>query len=127
MVFPIGYYSDTASILSWSSNGIASSQECICAFRHNEENITSNNISRFSYPKFKASIQFWEWVKNFPNASQHLPKIIEDLERTIYLAFMSADWITRLKIIIFTPNSLISLKYKIGFIISAFSEDKSIR
>lgn len=120
MVFPIGYYSDTASILSWSKNGIASSQECICAFRHNEENISSNNISCFSYSKFKASIQFWNWIKKFPNSSNHLPKIIADLERTIWLSFISADWITRLKILILTPNSLISIKYRIGYIISAF-------
>ena len=124
MVFPSGYYSDTASILSWSKNGIASSQECICAFRHNEENISSNNERSHSYQKFNAAFQYWHWILNFPNATKHLPKIKEDIESTIYLAFISAGVWNSIKIIAKTPNSLISIKHKIGFILSYLSTNK---
>ena len=124
IIFPTGYYSDKASILNLSENGIASSQECICAFRHNEENISSNNEQSLSFPKFSAAIQYWHWVLNFPNASNHLTKIKEDIESSIYLAFMSSKWWDSIKILTLTPNSLISIKHKIGFIISYLSTIK---
>lgn len=119
VVFPSGFYSDNASIIQLSKDGgIASSIECLMTFRYNEEHMTGSTSPKNCWDKYLAAVAYWKWVQQFPITKKYKKEIREDLDCTIYNSFMSAPLFIKFKIIFKTPNSIISLKQKLGYLSS---------
>lgn len=61
-VFPVGFYSDDASLIMFTKKGgIASSQKVLVTFRFSNEHISSNGL--YNTGKAKALRKFLKWVK----------------------------------------------------------------
>lgn len=62
--FPVGYYSDDASVLRLAShNGMISYNEPLITFRKSYDNITTN--CKYNYDKCKAALQYYIWLEEF--------------------------------------------------------------
>lgn len=118
VVFPMGFYSDNASILNWIEDGIVSSEKILCVFRFSGEHISSNTNRAYNAGKVQAAIQYWTWVKEFEEFESNKYYIKEDVESTVYNAFKNSSWMKRFHILMMVPNEMISLKHKLGFLIS---------
>ena len=119
IVFPKGFYADNASIISFSQEGgIASSKECLAIIRYSEEHITTNSSSENCIGKTKDAIAYWFWIHQYDIAKEYEQQINEEVENTIYYCFKSTSLTTKIKILMITPNKILSLKHRIGFIIN---------
>ena len=121
VVFPKGFYSDNASIISFSQNGgIASSKDCLAIFRYSEEHISTNSSSENCIGKTKDAIAYWSWIHQFELAQEYEQQINEEVQCTIYNCFTTVTLWTKIKIFLMVPVSIISLKSKISFILNTF-------
>lgn len=92
LVFPIGYYSDDASLISFSKDGgIVSSQQCLATFRFSSEHISSNPL--YNVGKAKAAKLFIRWAKKDNDCRKYVYKFIEIYNRdSIYLFYGAQSW-----------------------------------
>lgn len=117
IVFPKGFYSDNASIINFSQNGgIASSKECLAIFRYSEEHITTNSSTENCIGKTKDAIAYWKWIHQFKIATEYEQQINEEVQCSIYNCFITANFWTKVKILVLVPHNIISIKYRLGFI-----------
>lgn len=124
LVFPMGFYSDNASILNWVKEGIVSSETALCVFRFSDEHISSNANRAYNDGKVQAAIQYWKWVQKFEEFEQNKSLIKEDVESTVYNAFKNSNLGKRFLILWMVPNDMISFKHKLGFIVSLLKNHK---
>lgn len=111
-VFPVGYFSDNATILRLTKvGGIASTQSTVCQFRKSAEHITNNK--KFEVGKAKAAIQYFKWYKNHINTSLSDQDINGRLDIWLHKFFKNADNFSRLRIILLVPHSIWGFKKKI--------------
>lgn len=123
LIYPAGFYSDTASILLWAQNGgIASSKLPLCMFRFSDEHISSNANPIYNFGKFQAALQYWEWAKGIPHHDEHINEIREDVESTFFNAFIGVSWCNRLMMLYNIPNEAVCIKHKLGFLLRAIKE-----
>ena len=109
--FPVGYYSDIASVLLFAQDGgVCSSPEALVTFNKSNDNISSR--ADLSYEKSKAALAFFRWLKRlFPSSSSQ--KICgEMLEYDIVSYCRDSSFIDSLRIVMMTPNRVLSLKKK---------------
>lgn len=125
--FPIGYYSDRATIMNVVvQGGLASSDNCLAVFRFSENHITSSKNSRYSLDKVRASLAYWNWIHSFFPASKEYDKQIkEDLQSTIFPSFICSSFYQKLWILYFVPNEIISFKLKLGYVWSWITNNRS--
>lgn len=117
IVFPKGFYSDNASIINFSQNGgIASSKKCLAIFRYSEEHITTNSSTENCIGKTKDAIAYWKWIHQFKIATEYEQQINEEVQCSIYNCFITANFWTKVKILVLVPHNIISIKYRLGFI-----------
>lgn len=70
-VFPVGFFSDDASLILFTKNGgIASSQEPLMTFRYSKEHISSNG--NYNIGKARAMRQFLKWAKKEPACQPYI-------------------------------------------------------
>lgn len=117
-VFPVGYFSDNATILKLAKHGgIASSQEVICRFRNSKEHISGNK--KFEYGKAKAVIQYYNWYQKNINQSLSDKTKYNILDRWLYFFYKKADTIDKLKIISIAPLQVWGYKQKVYLFLSS--------
>lgn len=122
VVFPSGFFSDNASIIQMSQEGgIVSSNKCLATFRYSEEHITSNVSPKNCWDKYQAAIQYWKWIYRYQIATRYKKQIKEEVESTIYNSFISSPFYLKVIILFYTPNVIISIKQKIGYILNSFT------
>ena len=120
LIYPTGFYSDTASIMLWAlDGGIASSEHPLCMFRFSDEHISSNVNPIYNWGKYQAALQYWEWVKKAPHRDDHIKEIQEDVESTFFNAFIGTSWLNRINMLFGIPNEAVCLKHKLGFLLRA--------
>lgn len=111
VVFPRGFYSDNASIISFSQNGgIASSKNCLAIFRYSEEHITTNYSPENCIGKTKDAIAYWKWIHQFEIAKEYERQINEEVQCTIFHCYKRASFKTKIRIITSTLFNIISMK-----------------
>lgn len=119
--FPIGYYSDRASVMDLcKEGGVASSEDCLVKFRFSGEHITSSPSPVYSLGKAKAALEYWDWVHQYPAAMNYEQQIREDVQSTLYHAIIHLSFIQRMKFLFSIPGNIASLKIKAGFLYSFF-------
>ena len=117
IVFPSGFYSDDASIIQFTRiGGIATSEDCLIMFRYSSSHITSNTSPKNCYGKFLASLAYWHWIHQYSIANKFTRQIDEDVQCTIYNNFIVSPLWNKIKILFLTPNKILPLKLKIGFL-----------
>jgi len=119
--FPIGYYSDCATVIKISERGgIASSDKCLVKFRFSDSHISSSTNAFYSLEKVKASIAYWNWIHDFkPWIAQFDKQIREDVQSIIYYSFINSTFLKKFAILLMVPNNILNLKLKIGFILKS--------
>lgn len=71
IVFPVGFFSDDASLIKFTENGgIASSQAPLLIFRFSKEHISSNG--NYNIGKARAMRQFLRWAKKEPSCRPYI-------------------------------------------------------
>lgn len=103
--FPMGFYSDSASILNIikESGYIVTSPKKLIRFRLSEEHISSDH--NYCYEKAKAAICYYNWSKNRLNKSQ-LKKLKKTLESDVVWYYKNAlSLSTKIKILFVIPFS----------------------
>ena len=111
VVFPAGYYSDTASVLRFAdSGGICSFKEPLATYRKNENCISSR--SDYAIEKSRAALEFYQWIQNvYPQiASKSDLENMLDFELSSY--FKSASLTDSLRLLWMVPGSIWPLKKK---------------
>lgn len=72
-VFPVGFFSDDASLILFTKQGgIASSQRTLLLFRFSKEHISSNG--KYNIGKARAMRQFLRWAKKEPSCKPYILK-----------------------------------------------------
>lgn len=70
-VFPVGFFSDDASLILFTKQGgIASSQQPLMTFRFSDEHITSNG--NYNIGKARAVKKFLKWAKKEPSCKPYI-------------------------------------------------------
>lgn len=118
IVFPVGYFSDDASILRMvKKGGIASSQKLVCKNRINDEQISSSG--KYAVEKVKATLLYYEWYKTIiapQTPKEHIKNAIDDWAYRFY----SETTITnKLRILLNVPNYVWPLKQKLVLFLKA--------
>ena len=117
-VFPVGYFSDNATILKLAKHGgIASSQEVICKFRNSKEHISDNK--KYEFGKAKAVIQYYNWYQKNINKSLSDDKKNKILDCWLYGFYNHANSIGKIKILSITPSGVWGLKQNIYILLSS--------
>lgn len=117
VVFPSGFYSDKVSIIQLAQlDGVASSMRCLFTFRCGDEHITGNFSPKNCWDKYQAAMNYWIWIKRLPDFKLYYKQIREDVECTIYDSYRHAPLLMKMKILLNTPSSVVSFKYKLGYV-----------
>ena len=111
-IFPVGYFSDNATILKLAKiGGISSSQKTCCVFRKSNEHITGNK--KYEYEKAKAAIQYFTWYKKNINTTLNENYKNNILDRWLYTFYKKADTIGKIRIVSIAPLKVWGVKQKI--------------
>ncbi len=91
-VFPVGFFSDDASLILFTKNGgIASSQEPLMLFRFSDEHISSNG--KYNIGKARAMRRFLKWAKKEPSCQPYiLEKEKWELDHSIEFFIQTNGW-----------------------------------
>lgn len=91
-VFPVGFFSDDASLILFTKQGgIASSQDSLLMFRFSKEHITSNG--QYNIGKARAMKQFLKWINNEPICKPFVSKKEkQELETSISYLTQCKGW-----------------------------------
>lgn len=124
-VFPVGYFSDDATILKMvKKGGVASSDVCLCFFRKSMDHITGNN--RYEYGKAKASILYFNWFQKNIKTSLSNKRKSDVLDIWLIDFYNKAVFIDKLRILSLVPHEVWSLKHKVYLFLSIFGLNKLI-
>ena len=119
IAFPVGYFSDDASILKIvTTGGIVSSKHPLVKVRINDERISAER--RFPVEKTKAAIMYYEWYKNNPMLKISQQEIKNSVDCWAYNFFLKADFIDRIRILCLVPNFVWPLRQKLLLILKTF-------
>lgn len=112
-IYPIGFYSDDASILNFIKlGGIVSTNECLVEFRYSDINISFNN--KLNFYKTKAAIQYYRDLSYNCSIKCYLKRINEIRDWELYDYFINSQSLyTALKILWIVPHKIWNLKIKI--------------
>ena len=112
IVFPVGYFSDDASILEIvATGGIASSQTPLVKIRISDDQISSEE--KYPIEKTKAAIMYNEWYMNNPMLEVSQQEIKNSVDWWAYGFFQSANIINKILILYLVPKFVWPLKQKI--------------
>ena len=118
IAFPVGYFSDDASILEIVSiGGIASSQIPLVKIRINDERISAEG--RYPVEKTKAAVMYHEWYMNNPILEVSQQEIKNTMDLWAYRFFRKANFIDRIRILYLVPNFVWPLKQKLVLLLKA--------
>ena len=118
-VFPVGYFSDNATILKFAKyGGIASSSEVVCRFRKSREHISGNN--KYVYAKAKAAIFFYQWYQDNINLLLTNKKKNDWIDIWMASFFKKADSLDKIRILFLIPHEVWGYKQKIYMFLSIF-------
>ena len=92
VVFPVGFFSDDASLILFTKDGgIASSQEPLLFFRFSDEHISSNG--KYNIGKVRAMRQFLKWAKKEPSCKPYIAeKEKRELNNSIEFFIQTNGW-----------------------------------
>ncbi|MBO7490597.1 MAG: glycosyltransferase family 2 protein [Bacteroidales bacterium] len=92
IVFPVGFFSDDASLILFTKDGgIASSQEPLLFFRFSNEHISSNG--KYNIGKARAMRQFLKWAKKEPSCQPYIAeKERWELDNAIEFFIQTNGW-----------------------------------
>ena len=110
--FPVGYFSDDASILEIVAiGGMVSSQTPLVKIRISDERISAEK----NYPveKTKAAVMYYEWYMNNPKLEISQQDVKFSMDSWAYDFFKNADFIDRIRILFLVPNFVWPLKQKL--------------
>ena len=111
-MFPVGYFSDDASILEIvATGGIASSQTPLVKIRISDDQISSEE--KYPIEKTKAAIMYNEWDMNNPMLEVSQQEIKNSVDWWAYGFFQSANIINKILILYLVPKFVWPLKQKI--------------
>lgn len=117
-VFPVGYFSDDASILEVvATGGIVSSQTPLVRIRISSDQISSEG--KFPVEKAKAAIMYYEWYGHNPKLEISHKELKDSLDDWAYRCFKTASIINKIRILYLVPNFVWPLKQKIFLFIKA--------
>ena len=91
-VFPVGFFSDDASLILFTKKGgIASSEKPLILFRFSDEHISSNG--KYNIGKARALRQFLRWAKKEPSCQQYIyEKEKWELDNSIEFFIQTNGW-----------------------------------
>lgn len=116
-IFPVGYFSDNATILKLVKHGgIASSKEVICLFRKSNEHISGN--SKYAFGKAKAALLYYKWYQNNINIVWTNKRKKNWLDRCMAIPFKEANTIDKIKILKIVPHEIWGYKQKLYMLLS---------
>lgn len=122
-IFPIGYFSDDATILKLAKDGgVASVKEITCFFRKSEEHISGN--IKLVFDKAKAAILYYNWYQNNIDLSLSNKKKNDLIDLWVSYYFMKADSISKVKLLFLVPNGVWSIKQKLYLFLKLLSLKK---
>lgn len=121
--FPVGFYSDRATIMQIGlTGGIVSSDKCLVIFRFSDGHITSSKDPFYSMEKVKAALDYWRWIHHLKYWIKDFDKQIkEDVQCTIYNSFIVSSFFCKIKILMIVPLDVLSIKERLGFMMTIFS------
>lgn len=111
-VFPVGYFSDDATVLKIvKKGGIASSREPLCKIRISEERISS--AGKYAVEKVKATIMYFDWyiVAIAPQTPQSVIK--NAIDDWAYRMLRETTLCNQLRILAMVPSYVWPLKQKV--------------
>lgn len=91
-VFPVGFFSDDASLIMFTKQGgIASSQKALMTFRFSYEHISSNG--NYNIGKARAMGQFLKWAKQEPSCKPYIAEKEKwELDHAIEFFIQTNGW-----------------------------------
>lgn len=100
--FPVGFFSDGASLIRFTQyGGIASSHEILLTFRFSNEHITSNG--KYNIGKVRAMRQFLKWAKKEPICEPYIyEKEKKELNKSIEF-FIQTSGLKRYITLLYIP------------------------
>ena len=113
--FPIGYYSDDASIIRFIENGgICCSKEILMKFRRSDIHIPGNKS--LNKQKVDAALCYYEWLKkNYPSKFQlYYTHIYDKISDDLYSYFIYSNTYSAIHILFLIPKKLWNIKKKIA-------------
>lgn len=118
MVFPVGYFSDNASILKIVRNGgIASSKEPVCKIRISDEQISG--AGKYAVEKVRATLMYYEWYNSFVVPPKPLSVIKNEIDDWSYSFYRETTLINKIRILSMVPNYVWPMKQKIVLFLNA--------
>jgi len=111
-VFPVGYFSDDASILKIvKKGGIASSKDPVCIIRVNDEQVS--NPGRYAVEKVKAAILYFAWYKD--NIAPETPQseIKNAIDDWAFRFYRATTLFNRIRILAMVPEYVWPVKQKV--------------
>ncbi len=110
-VFPVGYFSDDASVLKIAKKGgIVSSQKTVCTIRISEEQISSPG--KYAVEKVRATIMYYDWYK-VAIAPQTPQSVIKNaIDSWAYRFLRETTLWDQLRILAMVPSYVWPLKQK---------------
>ena len=119
-IYPIGFYADDSSILSFIKEyGIVSSNKILVEFRYSDINISFN--SKLNYKKTIAAIQYYDFIiQNYLDESQ-IKRIREIRDCDIYDYYIhTKSPYTSLKILLAVPHRIWNIRQKVALLFKRF-------
>ena len=110
-VFPVGYFSDDASILRMVKNGgIASSCEPICKIRISEGQISS--AGKYSVKKLKAALMYYDWYKANIEPQAPRERFKNEIDDWAYRFYSESNLTNKIRILSIVPYYVWPMKQK---------------
>lgn len=122
-VFPVGYFSDDASILKIvKEGGIASSQEPVCKIRMSDEQIS--HVGRHAVEKVRATLMYYEWYIASVVPQKSLLDFKNAIDDWAYSFYRETTLINKIHILSIIPNFVWPLKQKFVLFFNALFEKR---
>lgn len=117
-VFPVGYFSDDASILQMvKTGGMSSSMIPVCKVRISEEQISYSG--KYAVEKTIAAIQYYDWYKIHIDSQMPQRRVKESIDDWAYSFLKPASMYDKLRILYIVPSYVWSFKQKIFILLKA--------
>lgn len=123
VIFPVGYFSDDASILKIvKEGGIASSQEPVCKIRMSDEQIS--HAGRHAVEKVRATLMYYEWYIASVVPQKSLLDFKNAIDDWAYSFYRETTLINKIHILSIIPNFVWPLKQKFVLFFNALFEKR---
>lgn len=122
--FPVGFFSDDASVLVLANNGgIASTTEPLFMFRVNDKHITSN--PQYAYDRGVAAMQYYHWINSyFSHDTPFLQSQIERSSAIFYWSLQLVSKIDRVRLLLH-PSCWMTIKQRLQVCYSLYLEHRN--